>query len=145
VLLGGKENYQSDRDVAEVVRAVAPEIPQLLRAQRAFVAWAVRTSAVDRGIDQFIDLGCGLPTHRSTHEVAQGVTPTARVVYVVLDPVVVVHCQALLAAPPGTVTVVQADCATAENSAPRTGLSPGSPRPNGRKPLCRERSDEGSS
>jgi hypothetical protein len=67
-----------------------------------------------QGIDQFIDLGAGLPTVQNTHEVAQSVNPQARVVYVDNDPMVLVHGRALLAENENT-TVITADlCAPDE-------------------------------
>src|SRR5260370_13850149 len=46
---------------------------------------------------QFLDLGSGLPTQANVHELAQGVAPDTRVVYVDNDPVVASHGRALLA------------------------------------------------
>lgn len=60
------------------------------------------------GITQFIDVGSDLPTVRSTHEVAQGVNPEARVVYVDNDPIVLSHGQTLLAKN-GSTAIVEAD------------------------------------
>jgi hypothetical protein len=43
------------------------------------------------GVDQFLDLGSGLPTVQNTHQIAQAVNPAARVVYVDNDPIVLTH------------------------------------------------------
>jgi S-adenosyl methyltransferase len=51
-------------------------------------------------VDQFLDLGTGLPTARNTHEVAQQAIPHARIVYVDNDPPVLVHARALLSSAP---------------------------------------------
>jgi S-adenosyl methyltransferase len=59
------------------------------------------------GIRQFIDLGSGLPTMDSVHEVARTAAPDARVVYVDFDPVVIAHANALLAG--DNVVIVKAD------------------------------------
>ena len=72
---------------------------------RQFLARAVRFLASEAGIRQFIDIGTGLPTQGSVHEVAQDVTPDARVIYVDYDPVVVSHAQALLVRNRATVAV----------------------------------------
>jgi hypothetical protein len=95
-LLGGKDNFAVDRAAAEKVLAVAPDQRQLARANRAFAMRAVQVLA-DRGIRQFIDLGTGIPTSPSVHEVARAADPSARVVYVDSDPIVQVHNDALLA------------------------------------------------
>jgi SAM-dependent methyltransferase len=105
--LGGKDNYAADREVAERALAVVPEVPQSARANRQFLKRAVRLAAED-GIEQFLDLGSGLPTAENTHEIAQRTRPKARVAYVDNDPIVRVHGQALLANTV-TTTVIQAD------------------------------------
>jgi trans-aconitate methyltransferase len=96
-LLGGKDNYPADREVAEQVVAIAPVTRDVVRDNRAFLRRAVRFLAKEAGIRQFIDLGSGLPTHGNVHEIAQAVAPDARVVYVDNDPMVVTHSRALLA------------------------------------------------
>jgi hypothetical protein len=107
-MLGGKDHFQADETAAERMIAANPAAPLTARANRAFLGRAVRFLAKDAGIRQFLDLGTGLPTQQNVHEVAQGVAPDARVVYVDYDPVVVLHGRALLATT-GTVTVVQGD------------------------------------
>jgi len=94
--LGGKDNYPADREVVEKLRQVAPEIEQFTVDHRAFLVRAVRFLAGQAGIDQFLDLGSGLPTAENTHQAAQRLRPEARVVYVDNDPTVVAHGRALL-------------------------------------------------
>jgi len=106
-LLGGKDNYEVDRAAAEKVLAVAPDQRRLARANRAFAMRAVAVVA-GAGVRQFIDLGTGIPTSPSVHEVAARTDPSARVVYVDHDPVVQSHNSALLAGDP-RVAAVQAD------------------------------------
>ncbi len=106
-LLGGKDNFAIDREAAERVLAVAPDQRRLARNNRAFVIRAVRLLA-GAGMRQFIDLGTGFPTSPSVHEVAQEADPAARVIYVDVDPVVMVHNSALLA-DDEYVAAVQAD------------------------------------
>ena len=96
-LLGGKDNYPADRDVAEQVVAIAPVTRDVVRDNRAFLRRVVRFLTQEAGIRQFIDLGSGLPTHGNVHEVAQAIAPDARVVYVDNDAMVVTHSRALLA------------------------------------------------
>jgi SAM-dependent methyltransferase len=105
--LDGKDNYQVDRDAVDQVEAAMPEIRQLAWENRAFLRRAVRYMA-RQGIDQFLDIGSGLPTVGNTHEIARQVIPDARVVYVDIDPIVAAHGRALLATDDNT-TVAIAD------------------------------------
>jgi hypothetical protein len=105
--LGGKDNYASDRAAAEAVVQALPTVEGVARANRAFLQRAVRFVA-GRGIDQFLDIGTGLPTQGNVHQIAREEHPDARVVYVDNDPMVVVHGQALVATDDQT-TVVHAD------------------------------------
>jgi hypothetical protein len=96
--LGGKDNFAADREAAERSALAVPQLPWLARENRKFLGRAVRLCA-SAGVSQFIDIGSGLPTMESVHEVAGQVTPDPRVVYVDNDPVVVAHSRALLATP----------------------------------------------
>jgi hypothetical protein len=107
-MLGGKDNYEIDRQVARRALEVAPDAPEAARANREFLARVVRHLAGEAGIRQFLDLGSGLPTQGNVHEIAQSVTTRAHVVYVDHDPIVLVHGRALLAVD-DTTTVVEAD------------------------------------
>jgi SAM-dependent methyltransferase len=107
--LGGKDNYQVDRDTAEEVLAVLPEGRDMARANRAFLGRAVRYLARN-GIKQFLDIGTGIPGPDNTNDVAHSVEPEARVVYADNDPIVLTHATALLARhDPKHTTVIQAD------------------------------------
>jgi hypothetical protein len=75
--LGGKDNYEADRQAAEQVIAANPNILPGVRTNRAFLRRAVRYLAGDREVRQFLDIGTGLPTAENTHEVAQEVSPQA--------------------------------------------------------------------
>jgi SAM-dependent methyltransferase len=95
-MLGGKENYASDRAaVANLIEMTSSDIPANARLNRAFLGRAVRFAA-SQGVTQFLDIGAGLPTQQSVHEVAQQISPDARTVYVDNDPVVLAHARALL-------------------------------------------------
>ncbi|MGH3978322.1 MAG: SAM-dependent methyltransferase [Pseudonocardiaceae bacterium] len=108
--LGGKDNYQADREVGDQIRAFMPEIVDAARAQRDFLVRAVRHLAGEAGIRQFLDIGTGLPTANNTHEVAQATTPGCRIVYVDNDPLIMAHARALLtSAPQGATDYVHAD------------------------------------
>lgn len=95
-VLGGKDNYTSDRAVAGELLSIAPGIGELARDNRAFLGRATRYLAGTVGIDQFLDCGAGLPTADNLHQVAQRANPDATVVYVDDDPMVVAHGRALL-------------------------------------------------
>jgi hypothetical protein len=62
------------------------EVRTTLRANRSFIGRVVRYLVAEAGIEQFVDLGAGLPTRENVHQVAQAVNPKARVVYVDNDP-----------------------------------------------------------
>jgi O-methyltransferase involved in polyketide biosynthesis len=94
--LGGKDNYASDRAASETVLAAMPSLLQIAQATRRFLVDAVTLLARDYGVRQFLDIGTGLPTADNTHQVAQGVAPESRIVYVDYDPVVLAHARALL-------------------------------------------------
>ncbi len=107
-LLGGKDNFAADREVAEKLLAAAPLTAVVTRENRQFLASAV-TWAANQGISQFIDVGCGMPTAPNTHETARVIAAGARVVYVDNDPVVLSHLRALAAHGDPGVTVVEGD------------------------------------
>jgi hypothetical protein len=94
--LGGKDNFQADREAAEAIAAVFPHIRTAARENRAFMRRAVRHLAAEAGIRQFLDIGTGLPTAQNVHDVAQGIAPESRIVYVDNDPLVLTHARALL-------------------------------------------------
>jgi hypothetical protein len=108
--LGGKDNFAADREAAEQAIAANPGILADVRANRAFLAHAVRYLAGECGIRQFLDIGTGIPTANNTHGVAQSVAPDSRVVYVDNDPVVLSHARALLTSDPaGATDYIDAD------------------------------------
>jgi O-methyltransferase involved in polyketide biosynthesis len=98
--LGGKDNYPVDRAAGDQYREVFPGIVDVARASRQFLTRSVRYLAGEAGIRQFLDVGTGLPTADNTHEVAQRVDPTCRIVYVDNDPLVLAHARALLTSTP---------------------------------------------
>ncbi|WP_306356801.1 MULTISPECIES: SAM-dependent methyltransferase [unclassified Nocardia] len=106
--LGGKDNFEVDREVLEQVRAVAPQVAELAWANRDFLIRVCRFLAREAGVGQFLDLGSGLPTAENTHQVVQRIAPNARVVYVDNDPMVLTHSRALLDSAAHT-TIVGAD------------------------------------
>lgn len=110
--LGGKGHYPVDRQAADAFEQVFPLVRPHARASRDFLARAVRHLAADLGVRQFLDLGAGLPVAQgqNVHEIAQGIHPAARVVYVDYDPEVILHVEDLTGStPPGQTAYLQAD------------------------------------
>ncbi len=108
--LGGKDNFAADRAAGDQAIAAYPDIVFSVRANRAFLARAVRFLAGECGIRQFLDIGTGIPTANNTHEVAQSVAPESRIVYVDNDPIVLAHARALLTSGPhGATSYIDAD------------------------------------
>ncbi len=107
-MLGGAANFAIDRAAAAAFHREFPWIDRWAQANRAFLVRAVRHLTTEVGIDQFLDLGSGIPTVGNVHEIAQRENPQARVAYVDCEPIAVHHTQHLLA---GTtrVSVTQAD------------------------------------
>ncbi|GAA2873728.1 SAM-dependent methyltransferase [Streptomyces mexicanus] len=109
-LLGGKNHYLVDSQAGDLILRTFPEFAALARVQRRFLVRVVRFLARDAGIRQFLDIGTGLPTANNTHEVAQGIAPDSRIVYVDNDPIVLAHADALLrSTPEGVCAYLDAD------------------------------------
>ncbi len=94
--LGGAQNFASDRRFADEVMSFFPEARDFALNNRSFQQRAVRHVA-SLGVDQFLDLGSGIPTVGPTHETARSVRPGARVLYVDIEPVATAHTELLLA------------------------------------------------
>jgi len=108
--LGGKDYFAADRAAGEQAIKAFPDIVLSARANRAFLARAVRFLAGEAGIRQFLDIGTGIPSANNTHEVAQSVAPDSRIVYVDNDPIVLTHARALLTSDPaGGTDYIDAD------------------------------------
>lgn len=105
-LLGGKDNYPVDEAVGE---KLPPEARDAARQNRQFMNRAAAWLA-SQGVDQFLDVGTGIPTEPNLHQIVQGVVPGAKVVYTDNDPIVLRHAEALLiSSPEGTTDYIQAD------------------------------------
>jgi len=105
--LGGFHNFNSDREMAEQAIKDWPDLPLIMRSNRAFLRRAVGY-LVRSGVRQFLDIGSGIPTVGNVHEVAQELAPDAKIVYVDLDPVAVAHSRAILADNPNA-TILSGD------------------------------------
>jgi S-adenosyl methyltransferase len=106
--LGGKDNYEVDRQAVEELDKVVPSTRPLAINNRRFLRRVVGVLAEEYGVRQFLDHGSGLPTQDNVHQVAQRVNPQARAVYVDNDPIVLAHGRALLEENTNT-AVIKAD------------------------------------
>jgi hypothetical protein len=93
--LGGKDNFAVDRAVGEAMMKAIPGMRYMAGENRKFVHRAAHVLA-NMGIEQFLDIGTGIPTRPNLHEIAQKENPKTRVVYVDNDPIVLVHARALM-------------------------------------------------
>ena len=106
-LLGGYYNFAADRQAAEQMISLVPNMRIMAQTNRAFLQRAV-TFLVEQGIEQFLDLGSGIPTVGNVHEVVQRLNPTAHVIYVDVDPIAVAQSKAILGSNP-TTAIIQMD------------------------------------
>ena len=108
--LGGKDNFAADRESGDLIAAEFPTVVIAARENRAFQRRAVGYLAAEAGVRQFLDIGTGLPVPDNTHEIAQRVDPTSRVLYVDNDPLVMSHARALMGGDPrGRTGYLEAD------------------------------------
>ncbi|GAA0505615.1 hypothetical protein Ade02nite_71950 [Paractinoplanes deccanensis] len=98
--LGGKDHFAADRESGDLLEKAMPTVRILAVENRRFLQRAVTYLAGEAALDQFLDIGTGLPTADNTHEVAQRLNPRSRVVYVDNDPMVMTHARALLTSTP---------------------------------------------
>jgi SAM-dependent methyltransferase len=110
--LGGYHNFQIDRDIAEKFLAAYPDLTRSAFVNRSFLRRAAEY-VVRQGVNQFLDLGSGIPTVGNLHEIVRRHNPEARVVYVDIDPVAIAHSKAILEGD-GLSGVILADLAEAE-------------------------------
>src|ERR1700742_1041873 len=75
-LLGGKDNYPVDEAVGE---QLPPEARDAARQNREFMQRAAAWLA-GQGIDQYLDIGTGIPTAPNLHQIVQRIVPSAKVV-----------------------------------------------------------------
>jgi hypothetical protein len=102
-MLGGKDNFPADREAVRRTFAVLGEdvVRGTVLQNRLFLGRAVRYLARDLGIRQFLDIGTGLPTMSSVHDIVRAggegwAAPDSRVVYIDNDPVVMTHARNML-------------------------------------------------
>ncbi|MFD7093157.1 SAM-dependent methyltransferase [Streptomyces sp. NPDC056652] len=105
-LLGGKDNYPVDREIGQQLPEDSRRDSRLNRAfMHRAAAWVAQS-----GIDQFLDIGTGIPTEPNLHQIVQKIAPASRVVYTDNDPIVLRHAEALLiSTPEGATDYIEAD------------------------------------
>jgi hypothetical protein len=114
-LVGGRDNFESDRQAARQLVAMSPAIAEVGPATRGFHRRVIRFLAAEAGVRQFLEIGTGIPAAGTTHDLAQAVAPESRVVYVDNDPVVLAHARALLtSSAEGKTSYIDADAAVPE-------------------------------
>jgi len=107
-LLGGKDHFPPDREMADRLVALYPGVRQMVRENRRFLVRALDYVAA-QAISQYVDLGAGLPTTPAVHDIVHRHDATASVVYVDNDPVVINHLRALAASGEDHVDAVPGD------------------------------------
>jgi len=123
-LNGGQTHFAADRKAAAALVESAPSIASIPAAARAFRRRVVRYLAADAGIRQFLDVGNGMVALGNTHEIAQAVDPTCRIVYVESDPMMFDKTKAALtSAPGGLVACVDGDIADVNGIVSDAGMS----------------------
>jgi hypothetical protein len=127
-LQGGQAHFAADRKAAAALVESAPSIAAIPASARAFRRRVARYLAADAGIGQFLDVGHGLMTPGNTHEAAQAVDPSCRVVYVESDPMMLDWTKAkLTSAPGGLVACVEGEIADVDAIVSASGLSEAGP------------------
>ncbi|TCC24725.1 SAM-dependent methyltransferase [Kribbella speibonae] len=104
-LLGGKDNFAADREGAALYLKYVPDAGRCAIENREALVRGVHYLVRTAGIDQFLDIGSGLPTQKNTHQAAQEINPDAKAAYVDNDPIVLAHGRALLATNNSTIVV----------------------------------------
>ncbi len=104
-MLGGYHNFEVDRQAGDKFAALFPDLALTAQVNRAFLRRAA-TFISQQGVDQFLDLGSGIPTVGNVHEIVRQVNPDARVVYVDIEPVAIAHANAMLADDPGAAAIL---------------------------------------
>jgi len=88
-ILGGNHNFEIDRQAAQQILQVLPELPKWMKLIRWFLGEATRR-LVQEGFTYFLDFASGLPTVDHIHHVAPEGT---KVIYSDIDPVAVAYSQ----------------------------------------------------
>jgi hypothetical protein len=110
---GSDAHFAVDREVAEQLFASVPGgidgFRTVGRAAQAFLGRVVHHLIADAGIRQFLVTGRKLSGEPNVHDIAQAIAPESRVVYVVLDPVMLAYAHTLRhSTPEGATAYIQA-------------------------------------
>lgn len=97
-MIGGKDNYESDRAAVRQLQQIWPDVMIIARAAEAFAQRASAWIAHGHGLDQFLQLGTAIPIMNSFDATVRGQVPDAGFVYVTDDPITAAHARAVLAA-----------------------------------------------
>ena len=106
-LLGGRDNFRPDRELAGRLLEICPSLREGVRENRAFITRAV-TWAAERGTGQFADLGAEIPALSPVGDAARAVIPDARIAYIDHNPIVIAMAKAMAVADKGT-AIAEAD------------------------------------
>lgn len=94
-LIGGKDNFQVDRDAVAELLKVRPDTALTAQAVESFCARCV-TELSAAGIRQFVQIGSSISVPRSHDGIARASAPDTRFVYMAEDPVTLLHARAVL-------------------------------------------------
>ncbi|HET9168300.1 MAG TPA: SAM-dependent methyltransferase [Actinospica sp.] len=97
-MIGGKDNYESDRAAVRHLLGVWPDVMLIARAAEAFAHRASAWIARGHGLRQFLQMGTSIPIMNSFDGIVRDEVPDARFVYVTDDPITAAHARAVLAA-----------------------------------------------
>jgi hypothetical protein len=97
-MIGGKDNYESDRGAVRHLVKIWPDVVIISRAAEAFAQRASSWIATGHGLNQFLQMGSAIPIMNSFDGIVRGQVPDARFVYVTDDPITAAHARAVLAA-----------------------------------------------
>jgi S-adenosyl methyltransferase len=110
---GANPFFSIDREVAEelftTVTSGKAGFDAVSRAVNAFVERAVHHLTAEAGIRQFLVTGCKLSGEPDVHDLAQAIAPECRIVYLVVDPMMLALAHTLRSTTPeGATAYVQA-------------------------------------
>ena len=97
-MIGGKDNYESDRVAVRHLLQIWPDVMLIARAAEAFAHRATAWIAHGHGLSQYLQMGTAIPIMNSFDAIVRGQVPDARFVYVTDDPITAAHARAVLAA-----------------------------------------------
>jgi O-methyltransferase involved in polyketide biosynthesis len=104
-LLGGMHNTPAGRAAAAELVRLVPGAVTAAYQNKQFIQRSVRFLVRQAGIRQFIDIGTGLPTQSTVHQIAGQSAPRVRVLYTDNDPLVLSLVQTLLADYPSAAVI----------------------------------------